>query len=139
MSINYNEKFKQLREKIFSLSEENSEYSRNKTKYKNRLKYLELNSNQKIDLINKKFTSLKHDFISLNTIFIKNNNININKSLSFNKNKNSFYYPSLEKSEDDNFKLYIKNYSEKISNEISNNSYEIKNSIHSKFNELEKK
>ena len=131
MSIDYNEKFKELRKKISDLSEMNSDFSRNKILYKNRLKQLELNSGQKIENISKKLNHLKNDFIKINSIFL--NDVN-NKA--FNKNS-SFYYPLLQKKEDDEKKIFIKNFSNQISEEILNNSKEIQNNLYLKFYEME--
>ena len=130
MSIDYNEKFKELRKKISILSEQNNETSKNKNYYKNRIKQLELNSEQKIDTISKKVNSLKNDFIKLHTIYNLEHNKNINKY-------NSFYYPSSQKEELDEKKLFIKNLSNQISEQISTNSKEIQNDIYLKFYEME--
>ena len=131
MSIDYNEKFKELRKKISNLSEINSDFSRNKILYKNRLKQLELNSGQKIENISKKLNHLKNDFIKINSIFL--NDVN-NKA--FNKNS-SFYYPLLQKEEDDEKKIFIKNFSNQISEEILNNSKEVQNNLYLKLFEME--
>ena len=130
MSIDYNEKFKELRKKISILSEQNNETSKNKNYYKNRIKQLELNSEQKIDTISKKVNSLKNDFIKLHTIYNLEHNKNINKY-------NSFYYPSSQKEELAEKKLFIKNLSNQISEQISTNSKEIQNDIYLKFYEME--
>ena len=134
MSIDYNEKFKELRKKISNLSEINSDNLRNKTFYKNRIKQLELNSEQKIDDISFKFTQLKNDFIKINSIFSKENCSINNKTLNAN---GSFYYPLLEKKEIDEKKLFIKNFSKNVSEELTDNSKEIQNSIYLKFFEME--
>ena len=131
MSIDYNEKFKELRKKISNLSEINSDFSRNKILYKNRLKQLELNSGQKIENISKKLNHLKNDFIKINSIFL--NDVN---NRAYNKNS-SFYYPLLQKKEDDEKKIFIKNFSNQISEEILNNSKEIQNNLYLKFYEME--
>ena len=131
MSIDYNEKFKELRKKIANISEMNSEFSRKNNFYKNRLKQLELNSGQKIENISKKLTHLKNDFIKINSIFL--NDVN-NKA--FNKNS-SFYYPLMQKKENDEKKIFLKNFSNQISEEILNNSKEIQNNLYLKLFEME--
>ena len=131
MSIDYNEKFKELRKKIANISEMNSEFSRKNNFYKNRLKQLELNSGQRIENISKKLTHLKNDFIKINSIFL--NDVN-NKA--FNKN-NSFYYPLMQKKENDEKKIFLKNFSNQISEEILNNSKEIQNNLYLKLFEME--
>ena len=131
MSIDYNEKFKELRKKIANISEMNSEFSRKNNFYKNRLKQLELNSGQRIENISKKLTHLKNDFIKINSIFL--NDVN-NKA--FNKNS-SFYYPLMQKKENDEKKIFLKNFSNQISEEILNNSKEIQNNLYLKFFEME--
>ena len=131
MSIDYNEKFKELRKKIANISEINSEFSRKNNFYKNRLKQLELNSGQKIENISKKLTHLKNDFIKINSIFL--NDVN-NKA--FNKNS-SFYYPLMQKKENDEKKIFLKNFSNQISEEILNNSKEIQNNLYLKLFEME--
>ena len=131
MSIDYNEKFKELRKKIANISEMNSEFSRKNNFYKNRLKQLELNSGQKIENISKKLTHLKNDFIKINSIFL--NDVN-NKA--FNKNS-SFYYPLMQKKENDEKKIILKNFSNQISEEILNNSKEIQNNLYLKIFEME--
>ena len=134
MSIDYNEKFKELRKKISDLSDINSDVSRNKNFYKNIIRQLELNSEQKLDDINTRFTQIKNDFIKINKIFSKNNN-NINNKI-FNDNS-SFYYPLLQKKEIDEKKLFIKNFSKNISEELANNSKEIQDDIYLKLFEAE--
>ena len=131
MSIDYNEKFKELRKKIANISEMNSEFSRKNNFYKNRLKQLELNSGQRIENISKKLTHLKNDFIKINSIFL--NDVN-NKA--FNKNS-SFYYPLMQKKENDEKKIFLKNFSNQISEEILNNSKEIQNNLYLKLFEME--
>ena len=131
MSIDYNEKFKELRKKIANISEMNSEFSRKNNFYKNKLKQLELNSGQKIENISKKLTHLKNDFIKINSIFL--NDVN-NKA--FNKNS-SFYYPLMQKKENDEKKIFLKNFSNQISEEILNNSKEIQNNLYLKLFEME--
>ena len=131
MSIDYNEKFKELRKKIANISEMNSEFSRNNNFYKNRLKQLELNSGQRIENISKKLTHLKNDFIKINSIFLNDAN---NKA--FNKNS-SFYYPLMQKKENDEKKIFLKNFSNQISEEILNNSKEIQNNLYLKLFEME--
>ena len=131
MSIDYNEKFKELRKKIANISEMNSEFSRKNNFYKNKLKQLELNSGQKIENISKKLTHLKNDFIKINSIFL--NDVN-NKA--FNKNS-SFYYPLMQKKENDEKKIILKNFSNQISEEILNNSKEIQNNLYLKLFEME--
>ena len=131
MSIDYNEKFKELRKKIANISEMNSEFSRKNNFYKNRLKQLELNSGQRIENISKKLTHLKNDFIKINSIFL--NDVN-NKA--FNKNS-SFYYPLMQKKEHDEKKIFLKNFSNQISEEILNNSKEIQNNLYLKLFEME--
>ena len=130
MSIDYNEKFKELRKKISNLSEINSEFSKNKIFYKNRLKQLELNSGQKLENISKKLNKLKNDFIKINSVFLKEANNSLNKN-------NSFYYPLIQKNEIDKKKLFIKNFTNQISEEISNNSKETQNNLYLKFYEME--
>ena len=131
MSIDYNEKFKELRKKIANISEMNPEFSRKNNFYKNRLKQLELNSGQRIENISKKLTHLKNDFIKINSIFL--NDVN-NKA--FNKNS-SFYYPLMQKKENDEKKIFLKNFSNQISEEILNNSKEIQNNLYLKLFEME--
>jgi hypothetical protein len=131
MSIDYNEKFKELRKKIANISEMNSEFSIKNNFYKNRLKQLELNSEQRIENISKKLTHLKNDFIKINSIFL--NDVN-NKA--FNKNS-SFYYPLMQKKENDEKKIFLKNFSNQISEEILNNSKEIQNNLYLKLFEME--
>ena len=131
MSIDYNEKFKELRKKIANISEMNSEFSRKNNFYKNRLKQLELNSGQRIENISKKLTHLKNDFIKINSIFLNDAN---NKA--FNKNS-SFYYPLMQKKENDEKKIFLKNFSNQISEEILNNSKEIQNNLYLKLFEME--
>ena len=131
MSIDYNEKFKELRKKIANISEMNSEFSRKNNFYNNRLKQLELNSGQRIENISKKLTHLKNDFIKINSIFL--NDVN-NKA--FNKNS-SFYYPLMQKKENDEKKIFLKNFSNQISEEILNNSKEIQNNLYLKLFEME--
>ena len=92
--IDYNEKFKQLRKKISLISDTNSDISKKTNFYKNKIKYLELNTQQKLESISNKITSLKNDFIKINNQILSNNNDNNNTFI--NKN-NSFYYPSLKK------------------------------------------
>ena len=131
MSIDYHEKFKELRKNIANISEMNSEFSRKNNFYKNRLKQLELNSGQRIENISKKLTHLKNDFIKINSIFL--NDVN-NKA--FNKNS-SFYYPLMQKKENDEKKIFLKNFSNQISEEILNNSKEIQNNLYLKLFEME--
>ena len=132
MSVDYNEKFKELRKKISLIYEQNSDISGNKTFYKNRIKQLELNSEQKLNSISKKVNSLKNDFIKINSLYFTENQKNYNKN-------NSFYYPSYEKKEIDEKQIFIKNFSTQIAEEISNNSKEIQNNINLKFFEIENK
>ena len=131
MSIDYNEKFKELRKKISNISKINSEFSKNETFYKNKIKQLELNTEQRIDNISNKFTNLKDDFIKVNSNFSKNISYK-----SYNKN-NSFYYPLIPKKEIDQQNLFVKNVSIQISEELSNNSKEMQNNIYLKFFEME--
>jgi len=132
MSVDYNEKFKELRKKISLIYEQNSDISGNKNFYKNRIKQLELNSEQKLNSISNKVNSLKNDFIKINSLYFTESQKNYNKN-------NSFYYPIHEKQEIDEKKLFIKNFSTQITEEISNNSKEIQNNINLKFFEIENK
>ena len=129
MSINYNEKFLELRKKISSISEGNFELNNSNNKYKNRLKELELKTNQKLTNISNNFTSLKNEFISLTA----------NYTSRKPPTPKTFEYINLKKEEDENNKEYIRNYTKKISDEINRNILEHQNMINIRFLELENK
>ena len=139
MSIDYNEKFLELRKKLTMISEGNSEINHINNKYKNKLRDLELKTSQKLNIISDNFTSLKNDFISMNSNYFLSNNNNSNKSMSFNSYFNkSFDYSNYKKEENGN-KNYIKNLSKKISEDINRNKLDQQNYINIKFLELENK
>ena len=129
MSIDYNEKFYELRKKISSISEGDLELNPGNNKYKNRLKQLEQTTNQKIEIISDKFTSLKNEFISLTS----------NYSSQKPSIQKSFEYSNFKNEEDENNKTYIKNLTKKISDDINKNIIEQQSMINIKFLELENK
>ena len=96
----------------------------------NRLKELELNSNQKIDIITNNFTNLKNEFM-----FITTNYSLLNKSNNLQK---SFDYSNYKKEENNNLN-YLRNLTKKISEEINKNSIESQNIINLRFLDLENK
>ena len=130
MSIDYNEKFLELRKKIAKIAEGNSELNQNNNINYNRLKELELNSNQKIDIITNNFTNLKNEFMSITTNYSL-----LNKSSNLPK---SFDYSNYIKEENNNLN-YLRNLTKKISEEINKNSIENQNIINLRFLDLENK
>ena len=130
MSIDYNEKFLELRKKIAKIEEGNSELNQNNNINYNKLKELELNSNQKIDIITNNFTNLKNEFMSITTNYSL-----LNKSNNLQK---SFDYSNYRKEENNNLN-YLRNLTKKISEEISKNSIENQNNINLRFLDLENK
>lgn len=130
MSIDYNEKFLELRKKIAKIAEGNSELNQNNNINYNRLKELELNSNQKIDIITNNFTNLKNEFMSITTNYSL-----LNKSSNLQK---SFDYSNYIKEENNNLN-YLRNLTKKISEEINKNSIENQNIINLRFLDLENK
>ena len=130
MSIDYNEKFLELRKKLAKISDDNSEFNQNNNSHKNRLRELELKTNQKLNIISNNFTSLKNQFISMTSNYTFPNK----KSYS----PKSFDYSNYKKVEDNN-NNYLKNYRKKISEDINRNILEQQNNINMKFVELESK
>lgn len=130
MSIDYNEKFLELRKKIAKISEGNSELNQNNNINYNRLKELELKTNQKIDIITNNFTNLKNEFMSITTNYSL-----LNKPNNLQK---SFDYSNYRKEESNNLN-YLRNIAKKISEEINKNSIEYQNSINLRFLDLENK
>ena len=132
MSIDYNEKFLELRKKIAKISERNSEYSQNNNIYKNWLRELEFKTNQRLKNISKNFTSLKDEFISITTKYaFAHSNKNYPSKL--------FEYSNYKDEEEDNTKNYLKNFSKMISEDINKDIIERQNDINIKFLELENK
>ena len=101
MSVDYNEKFLELRRRIAKISERSSEYGNN-NKYKNRIRELELKANQKLNVVSKKFTLLKDEFISITSNYISPNNTSTNRSFT-PKPFDYFYY---KKEPEDNKKFF---------------------------------
>ena len=130
MSIDYNEKFLELRKKLAKISDDNSEFNQNNNSHKNRLRELELKTNQKLNIFSNNFTSLKNQFIS------KTSNYTFPNKKSYSPK--SFDYSNYKKVEDNN-NNYLKNYRKKISEDINRNIIEQQNNINMKFVELESK
>ena len=130
VDVDYNEKFLELRKKIAKIAEGNSELNQNSNMNYNRLKAIELNSNQKIDEITNNFTNLKNEFMSITTNYSL-----LNKSNNLQK---SFEYSNYKKEENNNLN-YLRNLTKKISEEINNNSIDNQNNINLRFVDLENK
>ena len=131
MSIDYNEKFLELRKKLSKISEGNSELNYNNNIYKNKLKELEIKTNEKLNIITNNFTSLKNEFISMTSNYYLSHK-------SFPQ-KEVFDYVNYKKEEDENNKNFMRNFSKKISEDINRNILDQQKNIDLKFLELENK
>jgi len=124
----YNEKFLELRRRIAKISENSSDYGNN-DKYKNRIRGLDLKTNQKLNIISKNFNLLKDEFISIKSNYISPNNTSTNRSY-IPKSFDYFYY---KKEPEDNNKNNLKNYYKNINEDINRNIIDQQNNINLRF------
>ena len=147
MSINYNEKFINLKKKLESLSYLNTSKNQINSMYLTKLNSIEISTNSRLNTINENLNSLKDDFISLTNDYSKKNNLNQTQKIKypFITSLTSFDYPSYQKItliENDANSLntdIFKNISNNFDQKLSEFRDENENYINSKFFDLENK